>query len=106
MTVRTFPGAGRSLERAASTARTRLRARHCIAGPGVRPRALRWKWKGSTSWRWVPSLMRGAGDVPDDFGGAIFRVGGGFLFDGREGAEEQATDVGEDGGAAGGDAVF
>jgi len=50
--------------------------------------------------------MRWAGEVPDDFDGAIFRGGGGFLFDGREGAEEQATDVGEDGGAAGGDAVF
>ena len=51
--------------------------------------------------------MRGAGNVPDNLDRGVFRVmGGGFLFHGGDGAEELVGDVGQDGGAAGADAVL
>jgi hypothetical protein len=52
-------------------------------------------------WRWVADGAGSAGHV--DTGG----VAGGVLFiDGGEGAEQEAADVGEDGGAARGDAAL
>jgi hypothetical protein len=50
----------------------------------------------------VVIVALGAGDVDNDF----LRLGSGLLFDGGEGAEEEAVDVGEDGGAARGDAAL
>jgi len=55
----------------------------------------------------IPLLTLGAGNVPDNFDGGIFRVVVlGFFLHGGEGAEELVGDVGEDGGAAGADAVL
>jgi len=42
----------------------------------------------------------------DGGGGGLGRLGLAFLLDGREGAEEELIDVGEDGGAARGNAVL
>ena len=51
--------------------------------------------------------MRWAGEVPDDFDGGILLVFVvGFLLHGGESAEELVGDVGENGGAAGGDAIL
>src|SRR6266849_4707773 len=51
---------------------------------------------------WLGAIAVGAGHVEDDLGGlGVFLLG-----DGGEGAEELVGDVGEDGGAAGGDFVL
>jgi len=51
--------------------------------------------------------MLWAWEVPDDFDGGIFRVVVlGFFLHGGESAEELVGDVGENGGAAGGDAIL
>jgi hypothetical protein len=46
-----------------------------------------------------------AGKIPNDGGRAGCGVRVELLFDGRKGTEEEVADIGEDGGAAGGDAV-
>ena len=50
--------------------------------------------------------MRWAGNVPDDFDGAIFRLGGCCLLHRGDGVEELVSDVCEDSGTAAGDAVL
>src|SRR5713226_4610056 len=65
-------------------------------------------WRGVGTWRsrfWVGPVALGAGHVEDDFLGLVVQ-GLGFEDDGAVGVEELVSDVGEDGGAAGGDAGF
>jgi hypothetical protein len=50
---------------------------------------------------WLGAIAFGAGHVEDDLGRLVV-----FLGDGGEGAEELVGDIGEDGGAAGGDFVL
>ena len=55
------------------------------------------------------ALVARPGDVPEYFDGPLFLFGSliGFpLLDGGKGAEHQAADIGEDGGAARGDAIL
>ena len=60
----------------------------------------------AVSWRLRP-FMRGSGHVPDDGGtGFLGCRAGVLLVDGRERAEKQTADIGQDGGAAGRDAIF